>query len=302
VQKIIQNDVWADALQADTRKILEAEGIMEADVRDVCSRFAREWLFGRATKAPGAWIIAMGIRMDIHPPDLSVMPIMPGDDQDKQYPVIDFDRWVILGNSKKILTHRDWKAGSGSGPYEMSLDQKIAAQCHRRLLRHLFSSWEWSLTQAIESGAAHIMARKQSVLVPFERITWNQWQYFRLDEQLQPPKELKWGEPRLCIGDWLPWTATGPGGEKLYEIHIAPGSRDRNREKGPEENCLKWLSELACNYPDRPPKPRDVLGKEAISKFPGLTAKGFLRCWARVTAQNPDWRRPGAPRKSPQQT
>ena len=225
---------------------------------------------------------------------------MPGDDDRDDVPKYDFDRWLILGSTKEILNAPDWNAGSGI--YLISLDQKVALQWHRRLLRYLFSSWEGNFARVIEPGTAHIMARKHSILAPFERITWNQWQYFRLDEHEELlPKDIKWGDPRSR--DWwselMLWAATGPGGEKLYEIHIAPGSSDRNREKEPEEHCLQWLKQLSYDYPDRPPKRRDALGEEAISEFPGLTFNAFLRCWVQVATQNPNWSRPGAPPKSP---
>jgi hypothetical protein len=292
VQKTIESDLWIDALKADTRKILEAEGIMEAEYR---SGLGGEWSFDRATEAPGAWITAMGIQTHIEPGTVSVMP---GDVNS----TFDFDRWLIVGRSNEMLTYGEWDKGCGF--YEILLDQKIAARWHRRLLGHLFWAWEHSYAQAIESGTAHIMARKHSVLAPFDRITWHQWQYFRLDEELpKPPKDPKWGDPRPLL-DWRrsarPWTALGPGDEKLYDIHIAPGvdgskSNDRNREDDPEEKCLQWLTELVHDYPDRPPKPRDLLAQEAVSKFPGLALNGFLRSFARVRAltQNQNWSRPG---------
>jgi hypothetical protein len=299
VQKIINSDVWADALQADTRKILKAEGITETEYR---SGLVGTWSFNRKTKAPGAWIIAKGIRTDIKPGFVSVIPIMPGDDDRHDRPRIDLNRWLLIGgHSKEILSDPEWDEGPCF--FEAFLDQKLSAQWHRRLLEQLFRLWERSFTRAIESGAAHIMARTHSILAPFERITWNQWQYFRLDEELPPPKDPKWGEPRSS-SKVLPWTATGPGGEKLYEIHIAPGSSDPNRENNPEEKCLQWLTELILDRPDRPPKPRDLLAREGVSKFPGLTLNGFLRSFARAQALtgNQKWSRPGRFPKSPQKS
>jgi hypothetical protein len=162
-------------------------------------------------------------------------------------------------------------------------------------------------------GAANIMARKNTVLAPFERISWDQWRYFELDDELGMHRlqDQRWGDPRSVSSTG--WTATGPAGEKLYEIHIAPGvvtiqPSDRNRENEPEEKCLQWLAELIHDYPDRPPKPRDSLAQEAISKFAGLTTNGFLRCFTRAQALtgNQNWSRPGrfpkSPQKSPQQT
>ena len=287
---------WADAFQTEVKvsiKIFKAEGISETEHRSPGR--VGEWSFGRSTKAPHAWITAMGIRTDIEPGLVSVMPIMPGDgDRDPRF-FFRFDRWLIVDHTKEILNAPEWDAGCGV--YKMPLDQKLAAQWHRELLRQLFWSWEWRLVQAIKFGDAYIMARKHSVLAPFERITWNQWHYFHLDEHEELPllEDPKWGDPRPADrSEGLPWTATGPGGEKLYDIHIAPGLNDRNREKTPEEYCLEWLKQLSCDYPDLPPRPRDALGKEAISKFPGLSFNAFLRCWAQVASQNRDWSLPGA--------
>ena len=293
---------WADALQAVVQ-----ERIKTFEKRSP-GRVA-EWSFGRSTEAPHVWITAMGIRTDIEPGFVSVMAIMPGDDDrehDREHPSFSpFDRWLIVDRTKEILNAPDWDAGSGV--YKMPLDQKLAAQWHRELLRELFWSWEWNFAQAVEFGHAHIMARKHSILAPFERITWNQWQHFRLDEheELPLPEDPKWGNPRPADrSKGLPWTATGPGGEKLYEIHIAPRSNDGNREKEPEEECLHWLVKLIRDNPDRPPKPRDLLAEEALVKFPGLTSNGFLRCFARAQAQtlNHNWSRPGRFPKSPQKS
>jgi hypothetical protein len=171
-------------------------------------------------------------------------------------------------------------------------------------VKRLFWSWERNFAQAIESGAAHIMARKGSVLAPFERVTWNQWQYFQVSPV--PRKKGKWGDP--AIPDWsrhnLISTALGPTDERLYEIHIAPAV-NTVRHRSPEENCLEWLTDLIRDYPDRQPKRRDLLAQEAVSKFPGLTRNRFLLCLALAQEQtgNHNWSLPGRlklPQKSRQ--
>jgi hypothetical protein len=231
---------------------------------------------------------------------------------------IKLGEWLIGGTSDEMLSDQNWNEAlrtqsekheddDGFLVYEeISRDQKIAAEWHRQLLKRLFWSWERNFAEAIKSGAAYIMARKGSVLAPFERITWNQWQYFQVSPV--PRKQKKWGDP--AIPDWsrhdVPETAFGPTDERLYEIHIAPGVNrsDRSRENDPEERCLRWLGELIHDYPKRPPKPRDALAQEALSKFPALTKNGFFRCFVLVQeqAKNQSWSQPGRFPKSPQKS
>jgi hypothetical protein len=282
VRKITESDVWADALQSAISDILEAE--------QYSVRLDREWSFERAEKRPCASIIATGIRTQIDPP----MVVVASEDVDISDPRDSPGRFLIFGSSEEELLSERWEEDCF-----LSLDEKIAAQWHRCLLKQLFASWKSSFNRALYRGAAHIMARKHSVLAPFERITFKQWQYFRLERKRQPQKD-EWGNPRLF---YLPDAAFGPTDERLYEIHIAPGvNRPKSdaRNRSPEESCLEWLAELIDRYPDRPPKPRDTLAQEALPKFPGLTQNGFYRCFTlvQVHAQNHSWSKPGRPKSA----
>jgi hypothetical protein len=295
---------WADALHTKVREITQSDefkdGLRKAIREQLSSPDTLELLGYRsppvewscATKRGRAWIIAMGIRTQIEPPTVVVMP----EDADLGDPSL---RWLILGSSEEILSDTRWN----DEDYFLSRDETIAAQWHRCLLTELFSSWERSFHRALELGAAHIMARKHSVLAPFERITISQWQHFRLKPPTRRPEKSEWGNPQSL---YLPSIALGPADESLYEIYIAPGvnrSKSDARNRSPEENCLEWLAELIHRYPDRPPKPRDALAQEALSKFPGLKQNGFLRCFAlvQVRTQNQSWSKPGRP-KSPQKS
>jgi hypothetical protein len=169
------------------------------------------------------------------------------------------------------------------------------------LLQRLFTSWEEGFVTAVRFGAAHIMARKHSVLAPFERITWNQWQFFHLDENSSKPRSRtsQWGDPRgpqwKHVGD-LPWTATGPAGEKLYEIHIAPGARSaQHGQLTPEQEVVGWLLKLLSDHPDHPPKPLPELAKQICSAFPALSERAFRQCLFRAQRQtgNRKWSEPG---------
>jgi hypothetical protein len=297
-QKIIQSDIFVDALQTEIQKLLEAESIEAVGRPEV----EKEWSFAETADVLEARITAMDLTTRIAPGYVYVVPI----NSDPS-----FDYWLAGGSSDEILDDRAWNEEFAHA--DVSLDRKIAAQWHRRLLRFLFSSWKWSFAEAIKTGSAHIMARKHSILAPFERITWNQWQYFRLEGKIPPapPQNPKWGDPRPLYRAHqdLPWTAVGPADETLYDIHIAPGenkarSTDLTRKDGPEERCMQWLMDAIRNYPERPPKPRDLLAEEAISKFPGLSRNGFFRSFARaqIQTQNHNWSRPGRFPKSPQKS
>jgi hypothetical protein len=312
VRKITQSDEFKDGLRKAIRDVLKARGMEQYSGPDtplelLGYRFPPvEWSFKSSTnedEKPHAYITAMDVQTQIWPGSVFVTP------WHETHNIINLGEWLIGGTSNEILSDQEWNEalripsehededGFVVGYEEISRDQKIAAEWHRQLLKRLFWSWERNFAQALESGAAHIMARKGSVLAPFERITWNQWQYFRL-EQLAPPQE-KWGDPKLRSWerDDLPSTACGPTDERLYEIHIAPGVNkgDRSRKNDPEKKCLQWLVELIHDYPDRQPKRRDLLAQEAVSKFPRLTLNRFLRCWtlAQEQTQNHNWSQAG---------
>ena len=104
------------------------------------------------------------------------------------------------------------------------------------------------------------MARKNSVLAPFERVTRDQWQFFRLDNPSEEPPE-KWHDPRAPVGlrdSPSPCTATGPTGERLFAIYVAPGI-SQNVGLASEHKCQIWVRELLRDYPDRAPKAKDDL-------------------------------------------
>src|SRR5262249_24319334 len=87
-------------------------------------------------------------------------------------------------------------------------------------------------------------------------------------------------------------TATGPTGERLYAIYVAP------RVQTPEEKCLQWLLGLLHEFPGSAPKPLDALAKEAQSKFAGMPVRGFRRClsYAQKQSGNRNWSRSGRPK------
>jgi hypothetical protein len=151
--------------------------------------------------------------------------------------------------------------------------------------------WEWlqrllallgfDFNAAVENGTAHVMARKNSPFAPFARIFPTQWQYFKLDELLGDSQDLAqmvfpWAGPCSKQGS----TATGPAGERLFAIHVAPGeSRHPNDQDSPEQKCQQWVLTLMQQYPGRcSPQPLPQLCHEAQSRFSGLSKRAFLRC------------------------
>ena len=150
-----------------------------------------------------------------------------------------------------------------------------------------------------------IVARKHSILAPFERITWNQWQHFQLDENpSQPqPRASDWGDPRgsYCwhVAD-VPWTATGPAGEKLYDIQIAPGTRSAIQSQFTEQEVIGWLANLLREHPDESPQPLGDIRQLAMRHCPGLSMKSFDYCYVTACKRtgNYNWSKPGR-RKSP---
>src|SRR3984893_18365067 len=89
-----------------------------------------------------------------------------------------------------------------------------------------FWAWKLNFTHLVSSGAVHIMARKNNVLAPLERVTWDQWLFFRLDDEDDDAllKAKIWYDPRepnWSAAGKKPSTATGTAGERLYSIYIA---------------------------------------------------------------------------------
>jgi hypothetical protein len=223
---------WKDALYDEVQQIIEPQHPAPDPFCPLHS--PPPWSFERGTR--GNWwlsITAMGILTQLAPGSISVYP--------NRATVRDLDiHWPITGSSDEILKQPEWD--------KVSSDERLAAQWHRWLLERLFSSWHGNLVQAVRSGAAHIMARKNTVLAPFERITWEQWHLFRLDAEPQGALEdPAWCDPRdpyWSRHTGISTTASGPAGERLYAIYIAPGvpgTESGGREEAPDEPCCNLI-------------------------------------------------------------
>jgi len=146
------------------------------------------------------------------------------------------DAPLFIGTAEDFLSNRKWVEYH---PEITSADRAY------RTIAGVLTSFNLDCMQAIEVGAAVIMARKSTVLAPFERITLDQWRYFKLDD---PPEwDTRMGS-RALWHNYHPRpnfnVATGPAGEKLFAIHLAPGTPQQESEtRESEEKCADYLLE-----------------------------------------------------------
>jgi hypothetical protein len=282
----LSTEKWMDDMTAEVEEMLSRPRHPPTpNYPDLIGFPSPKWSIRRGTKKNyGVWIEAMQISTLVAPRYIFVS--RQGEDFDKG--------WLISGCSDEILKQTDWE--------EVPSHQRLAALWHKRLLEELLNFWHRKFVDVVKSGAVHIMARKNSILAPFERVTWDQWQFFTLDcdPPLTRPVPRIWGDPRERYPDPEAFTtARGPANERLYMVHIAPGDSSK-REDGPEEKCRRWLLELLQDYPDRQPEPLESLCEKAVSMFPGLAQRGFWRCFsiAKERTGNRNWSKAGALKKS----
>jgi hypothetical protein len=180
------------------------------------------------------------------------------------------------------------RVGAEAGWSRLANIDAPAADWHRRLASHFYFKVEVGLERAVASGAAHIMARKNSPLAPFDRVFSDQWHFFSLDKD----------KAGFSFGDvYAPNSATGPQGEKLYAIHVAPGELSSD---DPKRQCEEWLVQLIRQSPDRSPMPLTALAEDAVERYPGLSKSRFRDCLhdAQARTGNHRWSKAGAPKKS----
>jgi hypothetical protein len=259
-----------------------------AEVQQHTSKYPHrpEWSFSSNSAETEITISAMGITTNISPGR------------------------IYLHSGEKYVALESWhtdKILQDSGWVLIPANEQKAARWHRLMLGHLFSFWHSNFVRAVRSGTAHIMARKNSALAAFERITWDQWQFFSLDpeEHFRGRSEPEiWYDPREPhYSHHVVHSATGPAGERLYAIYVAPGLETK-KSLTAEKKCQQWLVELLREYPERPPYPLSRLTEDAVSKFPRLSKRGFQRAYfsAQIETGNRSWSRPGAPSKSLQES
>jgi len=171
----------------------------------------------------------------------------------------------------------------------------------KKLVHDLFTKWKINAEHMFRLGKVHMMARKNSVFSAFERITWDQWQLFTLDEKIDPVENWLDHCHNKQRRERLPATATGPCGERLFSIYIAPGDDPtRDDALNCEEECLQWLLGMMRAFPDRRPKVLRELADEAVQLFPGLSKRAFDRSFTRAKTEtgNLSWSKAGRPPKT----
>jgi hypothetical protein len=193
--------------------------------------------------------------------------------------------WSLSNQETDILSSPKWDR-------HIYGSDRDAAFFHKVLLGDLLPRLTTNFAYAVESGALRIMARPRSVLAPFERIAWDQWQFFALEnEAIEEVKQFDW-RPHLLVRTDLPSTAVTLNGERIYSIHVAPGDP---ASQSAEEKCLRQLRLFIWNNPERCPIPVDKLIDEMTLECPEMTKKAIRYCVFRAieeTGQN-EWVRRG---------
>jgi hypothetical protein len=207
--------------------------------------------------------------------------------------------WRIDGSGDMILNHRAWQDG------EIPESEDRAATWHKVMLRLLLGTLSRNFSDALQSGSAHLFARKNSTLAPFERVAYDQMYYFELfDGFPKGDKDLPWHHPwssNDCF-DYFhykqPVSARSPSGELLHSIYAAPGKRIKRVHSRPDQECLDWLRGLFDSHPDERPMKLEDLAQKACSMFPGLAKTHFYECLRHVQKDtgNFSWSEGGRPK------
>jgi hypothetical protein len=246
-----------------------------------------QWDVKKSEQNFGLNVSALGVRAWISPGTVFV-----GAD-DYQWST----EWTLAsGDCNDFLRSEDWD--------DIPEAERHAGEWLRRLLKNIFSGWELGFRDAVRSGAAHLMARKNSVLQPFEQIVWDQWVFFKLDDPHQNLPDygntpLKWyGAHKWEYSVWrkIAASATGPAGERLYSIHVAPRPVAK---KTPLEKCRDRIANYMRDNPDRCGMPVSVFKAELGAEFPDLPIKSIEFAIYAVASEmgKPKWLRAGRPKK-----
>ena len=200
--------------------------------------------------------------------------------------------WFLSNGETDVLSTPKWDR-------HIYGSDRDGAFFHKVLLGDLLPRLTTNFAYAVKSGAARIMARPRSVLAPFERIAWDQWQFFALEnEDIEKVKHFDW-RPHLLVRKDLPSTAVSREGERIYSIHVARG--EPRASQSVEEQCLRQLKLFIWNNPERCPIPVDELVERMTLESPEMSKKAIRYCVFRAieeTGQN-DWLRRGRPPKMP---
>jgi hypothetical protein len=194
----------------------------------------------------------------------------------------------VFGWSPEMLQHQDWEDFTSSR-WEMG------AAWHREFIKSFLYRVHSNFRDHVLSGKVQLFARFRSPFAPFERIFPDQWNFMKLEPPEREKRDsLWWCDPKQ--EDWdprRPLSARGPGGERIYSIHVAPGE-ERFGSLQAKEKCRQALLALVRQYPKRQPKSMSLIYKEFALRF-NLSERGVKSILSDVLEheQNNAWSEPG---------
>jgi hypothetical protein len=115
-----------------------------------------------------------------------------------------------------------------------------ATKMHFWVLRQMSEDWKFQFVNALLGGRIQIMARKNSIFAPFEPVALDQWKFFRLNEPSEKSKENWIGPQNVNSSALSECTATGPAGERLFAIYVAPGVGS-GVGQAVQQKCRRWI-------------------------------------------------------------
>jgi len=229
-----------------------------------------------------------GLRLELHAASGEMWLIEPGENF--------LDNICLFGTPDEFCQMLE---AAAVGPHARAIE------LHYGVALSLCARMQTYLRIALDSGAARLMARKRSPLEPFSYIPLDQWHHFAPDAPATGGSLKPWYAPAVyrkgsdALADHC--TASSPGGDRLFSVHVAPGSLIRSDAPADrEKQCTQWLVEQLRQYPESYPGGRGGALAAACDAFPGLSENGFQRAYARAREQtgNNNWSRPGRPSKS----
>jgi hypothetical protein len=87
---------------------------------------------------------------------------------------VPFEERLVGGDPDEFRNLSPWK--------QLPPAHETTADWHMSLAMQVVAHFRRDFGKALNNGSAEIMARKNSVFAPFERVTCDQWQYFKLDK------------------------------------------------------------------------------------------------------------------------
>jgi hypothetical protein len=173
----------------------------------------------------------------------------------------------------------------------------VGVDWHARLAEHLLQKQTDALSAAVKRGEAYVMARVNDVRSSFERLLPDQLDYFfAVPKRGSEADALRRQQALLRASSEGSPSGVGPGGAKLFSIHIAPSPAALTGRTSLEK-CRDWLKQLAAENPHVRPDTKAKLLGIARNRFGDIPARAFERLL--LKHQPESWTRPGRPRRIP---